>query len=121
VLQALSTPAIALLALVIGYFQWRTSQQRAVFELFEKRMAVYDAVVLVMREVVREGAVECRTKALDCLIKAETLSGAPKTAMLRYADWWTRLAELAEKGSVECLKSLEMPSMHRNRVGTECK
>src|SRR6266516_5413509 len=57
VLQALSTPAIALLALVIGYFQWRTSHQRAVVELFEKRMAVYDAIRAVMAEVLREGAI----------------------------------------------------------------
>jgi hypothetical protein len=36
-LQALSTPAIALLASVIGFFQWRTAHQRAVLDLFEKR------------------------------------------------------------------------------------
>ena len=43
-LQALSTPAIALLALVIGVAQWRTSHQRAVLDLFERRMAIFDAI-----------------------------------------------------------------------------
>ena len=37
-LQALSTPAIALLAVVIGVIQWRTAHQRAVFDLFDRRM-----------------------------------------------------------------------------------
>jgi hypothetical protein len=50
VLQALLTPAIALLAVVIGVLQWRISQQRVMLDLFEKRWAKYtvfrDAVVL---------------------------------------------------------------------------
>ena len=36
----------------------------------------------------------CRTKALDCLIQADTLDDPKlKTAMLQYADWWNRLSE----------------------------
>lgn len=36
----------------------------------------------------------CRTKALDCLIQADTLDDPKqKAAMLRYAEWWNRLAE----------------------------
>jgi hypothetical protein len=37
----------------------------------------------------------CRAKALDCMIKADTLVDDPvqQAAMLRYADWWNRLAE----------------------------
>jgi len=37
---------------------------------------------------------DCRAKALDCLIKAEA-SDDPrqKAAMLRYAEWWNRLAD----------------------------
>jgi hypothetical protein len=40
VLQALATPAIALLAIVIGMMQWRTAHQRAVLDLFDKRWTV---------------------------------------------------------------------------------
>jgi hypothetical protein len=36
----------------------------------------------------------CRTKALDCLIRADALDDAQqKAAMLQYAEWWRRLAE----------------------------
>jgi len=36
----------------------------------------------------------CRSKALDCLIQADTLDDPKqKGAMLRYAEWWNRLAE----------------------------
>jgi len=39
-------------------------------------------------------AEECRAKALDCMIKAETLDDpCLKHAMLTYAEWWTRLAD----------------------------
>jgi hypothetical protein len=40
----------------------------------------------------------CRAKALDCLFKADALDDPQEKAlMLRYAQWWTRLAELAQK------------------------
>jgi hypothetical protein len=36
----------------------------------------------------------CREKALDCLIRADTLEDPrQKAAMLKYADWWMQLAE----------------------------
>jgi hypothetical protein len=56
-LQALSTPAIALLAIVIGYAQWRTAHQRAVVDLFEKRMKIYEDIRNVIGEVARAGSV----------------------------------------------------------------
>jgi hypothetical protein len=41
---------------------------------------------------------ECRDKALDCLITTYTLDDArERAAMLRYAEWWVRLAELAQE------------------------
>ena len=37
---------------------------------------------------------ECRARALDCMIKAETLEDSQqKAAMFRYAEWWNRLAD----------------------------
>ena len=39
-------------------------------------------------------AEQCRAKALDCMIHAETLDDPRlKAAMLQYAEWWRRLAE----------------------------
>jgi hypothetical protein len=57
VLQGLSTPAIALLATVIGVMQWRTSHQRAVLDLFEKRLASYDLVWSAITPIVQHGTV----------------------------------------------------------------
>lgn len=55
VLQALSTPMIALLAAVIGVMQWRTAHQRAVLDLFQKRWEAYTEIRNAMGEVMREG------------------------------------------------------------------
>jgi hypothetical protein len=56
-LQALSTPAIALLALVIGVAQWRTAHQRAVLDLFDKRLAIFNALSVVVSKIVALGRV----------------------------------------------------------------
>jgi len=40
-LQALATPAIALLAAVIGICQWRTAHAKVVLDLFDRRMKIY--------------------------------------------------------------------------------
>jgi hypothetical protein len=45
-------------------------------------------------------AEDCRAKAIDCAMKAETLEPRQKTAMLRYAEWWNRLAEYRAKISL---------------------
>jgi hypothetical protein len=54
-LQALATPAIAVLAIVIAVFQWRTAHQRAVLDLFDRRMQVYEAISDAISEIMREG------------------------------------------------------------------
>jgi len=57
-LQAFLTPAIAVLVAVIGWFQWRTAHQRAVLDLFDKRMEVHDEISAVIRKVVQTGKVK---------------------------------------------------------------
>jgi hypothetical protein len=54
VLQALSTPAIALLAIVIGVMQWRTAHQRAVLDLFQKRWESYSGIKQIVGDVIRD-------------------------------------------------------------------
>jgi hypothetical protein len=56
-LQALATPALALLAIVIAFGQSRTAHQRAVLDLFDRRMAKYEAIRQIVSQVVREGSV----------------------------------------------------------------
>lgn len=53
--QALATPAIALLAIVIAILQWRTAHQKVVVDLFERRMKVYSEIRAVIGSVVSSG------------------------------------------------------------------
>jgi hypothetical protein len=56
VLQALLTPAIAAIAVLIGIFQWRTAQQKVVLDLFDRRLAKYTALREVVARVMGSGA-----------------------------------------------------------------
>ena len=53
--QALTTPAIALLAIVIAILQWRTAHQKVVLDLFERRMKVYSEIRAVIASIVASG------------------------------------------------------------------
>jgi hypothetical protein len=44
----------------------------------------------------------CRTKALDCLTRADALDDPQqKAAMVRYAEWWNRLAEYRSRAALD--------------------
>jgi hypothetical protein len=53
--QALATPAIALLAIVIAVLRWRTAHQKVVLDLFERRMKVYSEIRAVIASIVSSG------------------------------------------------------------------
>jgi hypothetical protein len=53
--QALATPAIALLAIIIAVLQWRTAHHKAVLDLFERRMKVYSEIRAVIGSTVSSG------------------------------------------------------------------
>ena len=57
VLAALLTPAVAILALVIAWAQWRAVRRREVMELFERRLSIYEALRHVMGQIIRHGTV----------------------------------------------------------------
>jgi hypothetical protein len=83
-LQALSTPAIAVLAAVIGLMQWRTAHQRSALDLFEKRFETYQSAKAIIADVVRHGTAPFGT-AIDFLRiadKAQFLFGAEVTSYL---------------------------------------
>ena len=54
-LQLAATALIAAFAGFIGYRQWRTSHERIVLDLFERRMTVYEDIWKVVANVLREG------------------------------------------------------------------
>jgi hypothetical protein len=51
-LQALAVPAIALLAAMIGYFQWRTAHNRVVIDLFDRRMRIFTDCRDVLQSII---------------------------------------------------------------------
>jgi hypothetical protein len=53
--QALATPAIALLAIVVAVLQWRTAHQKVVLDLFERRMKVYSEIRAVIASITSSG------------------------------------------------------------------
>ena len=55
IFQAMLTPVVAALALLIGFLQWRTSHQRAALDLFERRMAIFDAISCIISGIVGSG------------------------------------------------------------------
>ena len=44
-ITAFSVPVIASIGLLIAYRQWKTAQNKLKFELFEKRLKVYNSTV----------------------------------------------------------------------------
>jgi hypothetical protein len=54
-LQALCTLAIAALAAVIAIAQWRIAKQKAVVDIFDKRMDVYNSLRAVVQKVMSAG------------------------------------------------------------------
>jgi hypothetical protein len=77
-LQALAVPAIALLAAVIGCFQWRTAHQKVVLDLFDRRMVTYTAlreVVAMVRASSSAATPDNSLKFLEALDRAQFLFG----------------------------------------------
>jgi hypothetical protein len=78
VLQALAVPAIGLLAAVIGYFQWKTAQQKVLLDLFDRRMATYTALREIVAMVMASSSAATPDKSfkfLEALDRAEFLFG----------------------------------------------
>jgi hypothetical protein len=103
-LQALGTPAIAALAIVIGVMQWRTAHQRAVLDLFEKRFALYQELRTVVGQVIAQGHVGMDTTIdfLRAADKAQFLFGPEVTAYLNSVH-----KLLSEHGEAEDMMKVE--------------
>ena len=57
ILTAMLAPAIACLAAVIAWAQWRVVRRREIMELFERRIAIYEALRNVVGGIVPTGKV----------------------------------------------------------------
>jgi hypothetical protein len=102
-LQALLTPAIAFLAVVIAYFQMRTANQRAALDVFDKRFDTYQRARAAIAKVMAHGSVNLNVliefaRAVD---EAQFLFGHEVTSYL--LDVHKLLAEHGE--AEEMMKS----------------
>ena len=123
--QFIATLFVALFAANIAYRQWRTSHERVILDLFERRMAIYESVRAVIAEITREGTADGSSvfryvKAADrlgLLFGVEVLSYSDETrerivqlayheAMAKAADQNMKEKEMHKGKSAELLKAL---------------
>jgi hypothetical protein len=89
VLKGFSVPAIALLAAGIGYFQWRTAQQKVVLDLFDRRLDTYTALRNVVSKIMASSNAatnETSFEFLKALGRAEFLFGPEVIEHLKKID-----------------------------------
>ena len=68
ILQALLTPTIALAVGLIAFMQWRTSHQKVVLDLFDRRLAIYHTVRDAIDAISSQGTV--RPESIQKFVKA---------------------------------------------------
>ena len=56
-LQAGLTPMIAILALYVAFQQYRTNREKVRLDLFDRRMAIFDALMQLLRIIGRDGTI----------------------------------------------------------------
>lgn len=105
-LAALLTPTVAVFAVVIGYRQWRTAQNKLKLDLFEKRLKIYEALRNSIGSITSSGNVttESEREFLQAIQGIQWLFG-PEVE--NYVDEiWPRICDL---GCLqEELKNLEV-------------
>lgn len=77
---ALLVPTVALLGLLIAYRQWRTAQSKLKLELFEKRLAIYNAATAFVSSVMTSGKAtdeELYAKGVNLQCLSAELEGVP--------------------------------------------
>jgi hypothetical protein len=112
-LQALLTPAIAFLAVVIAYFQMRTANQKAALDVFDKRFATYQRARAAIAEVMAHGSVNLNifvefARAVD---EAQFLFGHEVTSYLLAVN-----KLLAEHGEAEAMMKSDDAQTSQNAV-----
>lgn len=73
---------IGLLGVYVAWRQWRTARQKLRFDLFERRLAIYEATIKFLEDVRRDGLTVERYMLFDeATVSARWLFG--------YDAWWT--------------------------------
>jgi hypothetical protein len=75
VLQALATPAIALLAVAIGWGQWWTARQRLSLDLFDKRFSTFMDIRRIASEAIQLGKLNNYASVNEIVARSRFLFG----------------------------------------------
>ena len=77
ILTGLLTPVIAVLAVIIAYRQYKTAKQKLAFDLFDRRLRIYEEVRNFLLIIIRDADVEYAesTKFINSVTEAEFLFG----------------------------------------------
>jgi hypothetical protein len=94
-LAALLTPTVAVSAVVIGYRQWRTAQNKLKLDLFEKRLKIYEAVRNLIGSILRTGKTSPASESefLQASQGAKWLFG-PEVEKYVYGTLWPKVCDL---------------------------
>jgi hypothetical protein len=107
ILKASLGPAVALLAVVIAFIQWRTAHQKVVLDLFDRRMKTYEAASTVVKTLIGSLPNEYHIRDLDRVRSdARFLFGPDVVAYLQ------QIHDLAvEAGAIEIeLRGIDEPA-----------
>jgi len=88
-LSALLTPTVAVLGTFIAFQQWRTARNKLKFELFQRRLATYEAVQSFLGSIMTSGKVsdEALSKYAVGTAEVRWLYGSEVSAFLRESVW----------------------------------
>lgn len=114
-LQALATPAIALLAAAVAWGQWRTSRQKFVQDLFDRRFAVWDDVRKAQSEIAQTGSIADPRMMWGASARARFLFGADLRDRLE--EYVGLLWRVHEEGKAD--KGRPSPSSHEAHLAYE--
>jgi len=88
-LSALLAPTVAVLGTLVAFQQWRTARNKLKFDLFQRRLLVYEAVQSFLASIFRSGKVadEELVKYLTGVAEVRWLYGAEISHFLRESVW----------------------------------
>jgi hypothetical protein len=95
-LQALAVPAIAMLAAVIGFCQWRTAHMKVVIDLFARRMPLYSDCRAILAPIIASPEIANNRTGIE-------FSQASSTLNFSSAKMWSSIC----KGSVRPFSTLQ--------------
>ena len=105
------TASIALLAAAIAWGQWQTARQKLVFDLFERRYAVFDSIRRIVVAAVRDGRTDLTEPLKDPISQAAFLFGPDITKKLTELFDAARRVEDSSESAFDDLRAIYMSSL----------